>query len=212
MLTDSSVSPSELIRDAKAGKPAAVGRLLELYLNYLKILATTQLDPKLRRRVSPSDVVQETVCEAHRDFPMFRGQSEGEFVAWLRQILIHNLARFVELHVLAEKRDIRRELSLNEMRRAVDRSSMQMDALLIGREGTPSGAALKRERGVLLADCLSQLPDDYREVVLLRNFKGLPFKEVAKEMNRSSGAVRMLWLRALEQLREKLSGNLEDSS
>jgi RNA polymerase sigma-70 factor (ECF subfamily) len=212
MVADSSVSPSELIRSAKAGKPDAIGRLLSLYVNYLKILATTQLDPKLRRRVSPSDVVQETFCEAHRDFPMFRGQSEGEFVAWLRRILIHNLARCVELHVLAEKRDIRRELSLNEMRRAVDRSSMQMDALLIGREGTPSGAALKRERGVQLADCLSQLPEDYQQVVLLRNFQGLQFKEVAEQMGRSSGAVRMLWLRALEQLREHLRSNMDDVS
>jgi RNA polymerase sigma-70 factor (ECF subfamily) len=212
MLADRSVSPSELIRAARAGKSDAVGRLLSLYVNYLKILATTQLDPKLRRRVSPSDVVQETFCDAHRDFPRFRGESEGQFVAWLRRILIHNLARFVELHVLTEKRDIRRELSMNEMRQAVDRSSNQMDALFIGKEGTPSGAAIKRERSVLLADCLSELPDDYRQVVLLRNFQGLPFNEVAQQMDRSSGAVRMLWLRALEQLREQLGAQLVDGS
>lgn len=91
MVADSSIRPSELIQQARNGEVDAVGRLLELYLQYLKILATTQLDQKLRHRVSPSDVVQETVCEAHCDFSQFRGDTEREFVAWLRQIMVHNL-------------------------------------------------------------------------------------------------------------------------
>jgi RNA polymerase sigma-70 factor (ECF subfamily) len=210
MIADSSLHPSELIEQARLGDSAAVGRLLELYLNYLKILATAQLDQKLRHRVSPSDVVQDTFCEAHRDFPQFRGQSEHEFVAWLRRIMVNNLARIVERHVLAGKRDVRRERSLQQMQKAVDRSTMQMDALLIANVDTPSEAALERERGVHLANCIAQLPEDYQTVVTLRNFQGLPFSDVAAEMDRSSGAVRMLWLRALEQLRLLLEES-EDS-
>ena len=174
MIADSSIRPSELIEQARAGDSAAVGRLLELYLNYLRILATSQLDQKLRHRVSPSDVVQDTVCEAHRDFHQFRGSCEREFVAWLRKIMVNNLARIVERHVLAGKRDVRRELSLQQMQKAVDRSTMQMDALLIADASTPSEAALERERGVHLANCIAQLPDDYQKVVTLRNFQGLP--------------------------------------
>jgi RNA polymerase sigma-70 factor (ECF subfamily) len=135
---------------------------------------------------------------------MFRGQTEREFIGWLRQILIHNLARLVELHILAGKRDVRREMSLSEMKKAVDRSSMHLDALLVANNDTPSAEAAQRERGVVLADCVAQLPTDYREVVMLRNFQGLPFKDVADRMERSPGAVRMLWLRALNQLRELL--------
>lgn len=201
MIADSSLRPSELIQEARDGQPDAVGRLLGLYVDYLKILATTQLDQKLRGRVSPSDVVQETCCEAHRDFGQFRGRTEREFVAWLRQIMIHNLARLVERHVLADKRDVRRERSLEQMQRAVDRSTARMEALLVGQEGTPSEAALERERGVELANCIARLPGDYRQVVMLRNFQGLAFNEIAEQMDRSSGAVRMLWLRALDQLR-----------
>ena len=134
----------------------------------------------------------------------FRGHTEREFVAWLRKIMIHNLARLVERHVLADKRDVRRERSLERMRKSVDRSTARMEALLVGYEGTPSEAALERERGVQLANCIARLPDDYRQVVMLRNFQGLPFQEVASEMGRSSGAVRMLWLRALDRLRDLL--------
>jgi RNA polymerase sigma-70 factor (ECF subfamily) len=204
MIADSSIRPSELIEQARNGSSLAVGRLLELYLHYLKILATTQLDQKLRHRVSPSDIVQETVCEAHRDFHQFRGGSEREFVAWLRKILVNNLARVVERHVLAGKRDVRREFSLQQMQKAMDRSTMQMDALLIAQGDTPSEVALEHERGVYLANCIAQLPEDYRTVVMLRNFQSLPFSEVANRMERTSGAVRMLWLRALEQLKRLL--------
>ena len=211
MLTGISTSPgpAEVIKAAREGEHDAIGRLLSQYMNYLKILASTQLDRKLRHRVSPSDVVQETFCDAHRDFHMFRGTSEREFSAWLRKIMIHNLARIVERHVLTEKRDVRKEFSLNDMKKSVDRSTMQMDALLVANQPSPSGEALQRESSVVLADCLAELPEDYRQVVMLRNFHGLPFKEVAAQMGRSSGAVRMLWLRALTQLRELIEAKDE---
>src|SRR5687768_17974796 len=75
---------------------SCLGRLLTLYTNYLKLMVTTQLDTRLRGRVSPSDIVQDTFFEAHRDFNQFRGQSTAEFVAWLRRIVVHNILRVVE--------------------------------------------------------------------------------------------------------------------
>ncbi|HEY6564181.1 MAG TPA: sigma factor, partial [Pirellulaceae bacterium] len=116
-------SPAELLTGARAGRGDCLGELLQRFGNYLTVLSTAQLDAKLRGRVSPSDVVQETYVEAHRDFPQFRGETESEFTAWLRQILVQNLARAVERHVLAAKRDVRRERSMEELRRAVARSS-----------------------------------------------------------------------------------------
>ena len=201
MIADSSIQPAKLLARARDGDSDAVGKLLEQYLHYLQILASVQLDQKLRHRVSPSDIVQETVCEAHRDFHQFRGTGERQFVAWLRKIMVNNLARVVERHVLTGKRDVRRERSLQQMQKAMDRSTMQLDALLVAQNATPSEVALERERGVQLANCIAQLPEDYRTVVTLRNFQGLPFKAVAEQMERSPGAVRMLWVRALEELR-----------
>lgn len=209
MIADSSLQPAKLLARARGGESDAIGKLLEQYLHYLRILASAQLDQKLRHRVSPSDIVQETVCEAHRDFHQFRGSGEREFVAWLRKIMVNNLARVVERHVLTGKRDVRRERSLQQMQKSMDRSTMQLDALLIARNATPSEVALEQERGVHLANCIAQLPEDYRTVVTLRNFQGLTFNDVAAQMGRSSGAVRMLWLRALEELRLLLESDGE---
>ena len=195
-------SPAEaLIDQARQGSDEALGRLLLTYTNYLSLLARTQVDPKLRARVSPSDVVQETHLEAHRDFPHFAGQTEREFLGWLRKILVNNLARQIERHVLAGKRDVRREVSLSHMGKAIERSTARLESILAGREDSPSGVAVKKERAVVLADQLAELPDDYRNVLVLRHLEGLPFKEIAEQMDRSEGAVRMLWLRAIDRLR-----------
>jgi RNA polymerase sigma-70 factor (ECF subfamily) len=167
-------------------------------------MVSTQLDPRLRGRVSPSDIVQDTFFEAHRDFNQFRGKSTAEFVAWLRRIVVHNILRVVEQHVLAEKRDVRREISLEEIGRRLEQSTVRLETLLAVDAETPSRCAVRHEREILLADALAGLPADYRDVIVLRHIEGLPFEEVALRMDRTSGAVRMLWLRALKRLREVL--------
>ena len=115
MTSQAQVEIDQLFASARAGSASCLGRLLTLYSNYLKLLIAAQLDERLQVRVSPSDIVQETFFEAHRDFPQFRGQSTGEFVAWLRRILVNNILHVVEQHLLAEKRDVRREISLERL-------------------------------------------------------------------------------------------------
>lgn len=190
-----------LLERARLEGRDAVGELLQKYANYLRLLAITHMDARLRSRVSPSDVVQETNCDVHRDFPQFRGNSEGEFVAWLRTILVHNLARMIERHVTTAKRDVRREISLNQIGRSIERSTMRLHNFLAAPDETPSSNAVRRERAVVLADHLAALADDHRQVIVLRNLEGRPFSEVAEQMERSEGAVRMLWLRAVEALK-----------
>jgi len=202
MLSDTQGEIDKLFASAREGSASCLGRLLTLYSNYLKLLIATQLDERLRVRVSPSDIVQETFFEAHRDFAQFRGQSPGEFVAWLRKILVNNILRVVEQHLLAEKRDVRREISLERIGRRLEESTARLESLLTQQSDSPSGLAQRNEHEVLLADALADLPDDYRQVILLRHIEGLQFEEVARRMDRSSGAVRMLWLRALERLRK----------
>jgi len=197
-------NPEELLAAARKDAPGCLGQLLQLYGNYLRLLASTQIDRKLRARFSPSDVVQETFFEAHRDFDRFRGGSEPEFLAWLRQILVNNLARLVEKNVLAAKRDVRREISMQDIGAALGRSTARLESILVDRAASPSCGANGRENGIILADQLAELPEDYRQVIVLRHLEGLPFKEVAVRMDRSAGAVRMLWIRAMEQLRRRL--------
>ncbi len=194
-------SAARLIDRARQGSQSSLGQLLQHYRNYLVVLAATQIEKRLQPRVSPSDAVQETLLRAHKNFGQFRGTTEQELLAWLRQILVNNLAKFVEQHMLAARRDVRREISLERIGAALERSTIQLAALVPDSEKSPSMAVEEREEAVVLADRLAQLPGDYRRVLVLRNLQGLSFDEVAAKMDRSVGAARMLWLRAIDRLR-----------
>jgi RNA polymerase sigma-70 factor (ECF subfamily) len=210
MTNNSAANADLLLSQALAGSREQLGRLLNVYRNYLKLLVVGQLEQKLHRRVSPSDVVQETFLEANRDFSQFRGRSAGEFGAWLRRILVNNLHRVVEQHVLAEKRDLRREISLEALASAMDQSTARLEAILPALGDSPSGAYEKSEQEILLANYLAELPADYRDVIVLRHLESLTFKEVGHRMERSSGAARMLWLRAIRLLKDRLEGSKPD--
>jgi RNA polymerase sigma-70 factor (ECF subfamily) len=194
-----------LLTEARQGIRESLGRLLQTYANYIKLVAAAQVGARLKVRVSPSDVVQETFLQAHRTFDQFRGRTEAEFLAWLQRILASQLTHLYEKHILAEKRDARREVSLDEVGAKLERSTARLASVLADNAPSPSSLAQQHERAVMLADELAELPPDYRQVLLLRNLEGLPFGEVAERMQRSPGAVRMLWLRAVDKLRQQLT-------
>lgn len=190
----------QLLAEALRGCGDSLGALLEVYRNYLYVQARSQLDLHLQARANPSDVVQETFLQACGHFHQFRGRTTKELVGWLRRILVHNLARLAEQQVVAQKRNVRREVSLDRPRghpAAASRLS------LVSPGSSPSTHAQRRELADQLAGQLARLPAAYREVLVLRNLEGLAFGEVAQRMGRSPGAVRVLWLRALEQLRRQ---------
>jgi RNA polymerase sigma-70 factor (ECF subfamily) len=186
---------------ARGGDTESLGVMLQWYVNYLTILATTQLDHRLRRRMNPSDLVQETLLAAHRDFADFRGDSQPELLGWLRRILINTLHRAFATHVKAGKRDIRREVSIDQISTQMEESACNLASILPGHAASPSEPMRDRERAVGLADQLNDLSSDYRDVIVYRVLQGLSFDEIAERMERSCGAVRMLWLRALEQFK-----------
>ncbi|TWU19680.1 sigma-70 family RNA polymerase sigma factor [Allorhodopirellula heiligendammensis] len=194
---------ASLLAQARAGNRDALGELLQWYANYLTILASTQLDRRLRRRLNPSDIVQEAMMAAHQDFGDFRGTSQGELLCWLRTILIHTLHRSFKRNVTVEKRDIRREVSLDSVSNRLEESAGNLAAILPANSPSPSAPMQARERAVALADQLSELKPHYREVIVLRVLQGLSFDEIAQRMDRNCGAVRMLWLRALESFKNK---------
>jgi len=186
-----------LLRSAREGDRQSIGELLSQYRSYLTMLGAAQFQQRLRPRVSPSDIVQDVMLRAHCHFGQFRGETERELLAWLREILVNSLARFVEQHVRAAKRDIRREVSLENFTAAAG----PLPESPGGSHQPPSAAAQLGEQSLLLAALLDQLPEHYREVLVLRNIEGLAFEEVATRLQRTPGATRMLWLRAIEKLR-----------
>jgi RNA polymerase sigma-70 factor (ECF subfamily) len=203
MLPSPSAAEENLLFLARAGQAAALGRLLEAYRGYLTLLARMQINRRLQGKLDPADLVQETFLEAHRDFVQFRGTTEAELVGWLRQILVSNLANLLRRYFGTQRRDVRLERDLaNEL----DKSSRLLDQGLMAPSGSPSKQAARREQAVLLADALEQLPEDYREVLLLRHLEELSFPDVARRMGRSVNAVEKLWARALASLRRVLKG------
>ena len=194
---------AKLISHAQLGEGNARGRLLEMYRNYIGILARLQIDRRLRGRVAPSDLVQDTFIEAERNFAGFRGRSEGELIVWLRSVLSTQVARLYRHHT-AQQRDFHFEQQLDV---EMDQSSQMLQGLFDVKQSSPSHTAARREEVVLLADALEHLPRDYREVILLRNLEGLPFDAVAERMGRSLHSVKNLWARALGKLRDLLGTN-----
>jgi RNA polymerase sigma-70 factor (ECF subfamily) len=191
-----------LLEKARQGGGESLGELLQLYRNYLTILATTQFDQRLRQRLNPSDLVQEMMLAAHNDFSKFRGTTEREFLAWLRQILINCLHHAIETHLKAKIRDVRREVSLEQVSQAMDQSVAYLGQTLAARGPSPSGILQHREGVAAFADQLAKLRPQYREVVVLRNLQGLPFDEIAERLECKPGTVRMWWLRAIEKLKQ----------
>ncbi len=188
---------------ARAGDQAALGRLLELYRNYLRLLARSLIRPPLQVQLDASDLVQETFLKAHREFAQFAGGEERELVSWLRQILVRTLANQAKHHK-TRRRDHRRQESLDVL---LDRSSLAIQEQLADSIASPSSHAARCEQAVLLADALARLPADYREVFILRNLEQIPVDEIAARMDRSPNAVRKLWGRAMVTLKQALEAS-----
>lgn len=173
---------------------------LQQYEQYLTMLARAQLSPKYRAKVGASDIVQQSMMQAYQAIDDFRGESEGELRAWLRQILARNLIHLDrDLH--RDKRNIDRERSMEDR---LGKSSLRLEAFLAGDGPTPSQNVAAGERVVQLAQAIEKLPEAQREAVRLHYLEGKKLAEVAEVLDRSSGAVAGLLHRGLKALRESM--------
>jgi RNA polymerase sigma-70 factor (ECF subfamily) len=183
-------------------------RPLEEYRDYLRLLARLQLSPRLRAKLDASDIVQQALLQAHEGRTQFRGQSEAEWLAWLRAILANALAaaarRFgTEARDLSRERPLEAELGL---------SSSRLGALLVADQSSPSERAVRCEELLRLAHALARLPGGQRRVIELHHLKGLPVAEVARLMDRTRPAVVGLLFRGLKKLRELLHEQSEEEA
>lgn len=192
------IESDSLVERAKAGDQQAVADLLGVYRNYLLLLARVHIDANLQAKADPSDLVQETCLKAARDLPQFRGETEAEFVAWLRQIMANTGAAMIRQYKGTQSRAVGRE---HHFEQQLDRSSNALAGLLTAPGASPSRIASRREAAVVLADALSQLPSEYREALVLFHLEGLSLAEVAERMGRSVASVRGLRTRAAVKLR-----------
>ena len=199
-MADSKVeNVSALLGEARRGDDQARDRLFALCRTYLGFVARSQVESSLRVKVDASDLVQETMLEAFRDFERFAGSSEQEWLAWLRRILSHNAADFVRRYKGTAKRQARREVSFAT---AGGSASWHGPPEPAAPTATPSQEFLRADTEFRLAAAMAELAPDHQEVIMLRNLQRLPFAEVAERMGRSRPAVQMLWMRAIKKLQE----------
>ena len=201
-MCDTTLHIPQLLDAARAGDAAARERILSRYQAWLRILAKIQLNGDFRGKFDASDIAQQTLLEACRDLEQFRGGTESEFLAWLRQILAHVLSHEIRRYRGTRQREIGREVSVEQ---SLAQSSQRLGNMLAVSASSPSQQAMRHEQEIMLAEVLARLPDDYRDVLILRNLEGLSHEEVAERMGRGVGAVRTLWVRALARLRKEAS-------
>lgn len=182
---------------ARAGAPEAFGQVLEMYRHYLTLLARLQIGRRLQGKADPADLVQETFLQAHRNVHQFAGETEAEFLAWLRRILSSRLAKLIRHYFGVQGRSVELE---RELEGDLGDSSFRFARGLQSASSSPSHKASRREEAVLLANALAQLPEHYREVLVLRHLEELTFPEIAQRLNRTVDSVQKLWMRALPRL------------
>jgi RNA polymerase sigma-70 factor (ECF subfamily) len=190
-----------LIHQARTEGGPALGELLEGFRPYLALMARWQMGRRLQGKLDASDVVQETFLTAHRSFGQFRGATEPELAGWLRKILASQMAHAVRHYWGTKGRDVRLECRIAE---DIDHSSQAIGQALADPRSSPSQQAARREQALVLVDALADLPESYREVLVLRHLEGLTFPEIAQRLGRSVDSVEKVWSRGLGKLRRSM--------
>jgi RNA polymerase sigma-70 factor (ECF subfamily) len=187
-----------LIARARQGSATAIGQLVENARAFLLLTATRHLPQRLTKKVGASDVVQETAIEVQRGFAGFNGTTEAELFAWMRRILLNNVADAIRHYEGTAKRDVTRERSLDQ-----HESQAAADELPSNKR-PPDESVIGREDAAAVAVAMQALDPHYREVLHLRYWEQCSFMEIGIRMNRSPEAARKLWYRAVKQFNDAL--------
>jgi RNA polymerase sigma-70 factor (ECF subfamily) len=195
---DDSAETRQLLERVQAGDAAAFERLCERHRGLLLEFLGHRFDPRLRARVDPSDVVQETQMEAHRRISDYLTRRPMPFHLWLRKTAYERLRMLQRRHLGAGLRAAGREAALPE------ESSAGLAQKLVSRGSQPGQALERAERAAQVRRALAQLSAEDREVLLMRNFEELPYDEIAVLLDVTPAAARQRHGRALVRLSLRL--------
>jgi RNA polymerase sigma-70 factor, ECF subfamily len=174
----------------------------EKYRSVLLLWTRLHLPRSLWSREDPSDVVQQALTKAYVCREQFLGQTEGEWQAWLRQILANTLADAIR-RFTRKGGDLERSLHA-----ALEQSSCRLETMLRDDGPSPFQQAAQREQEVRrvgrLAEALEQLEPDQRSAVELKHLQGLPVSEIQNILGKTEAAVAGLLRRGLAELRRLL--------
>jgi RNA polymerase sigma-70 factor (ECF subfamily) len=204
--TPDSEETNRLLQQIGRGENEAFNRLFARHRDLLRRVVELRLDVRVRARVDPSDVVQETYLEAFRRLPDFIKRAPMPFRLWLRMTAQERAQMANRQHLGASRRAVGRELPLPEQ------SAVQLATQMHAPGPTPSQQVSQGERARLVRQAVANLPDMDREVLLMRTFEGLPYGEIACVLGIDQAAARKRHGRALLRLHDLLSqGGLTES-
>jgi RNA polymerase sigma-70 factor, ECF subfamily len=195
----------QLVERARGGDAAAAGEALVRHRARLRRMVEARLDRRVRGRVDPSDVLQDGFVDAVGKFPGYAADPKMPLFLWLRLVVGERLAKVHRDHLGAQARDATREVSLyrGPMPAA---SSAALAAHLLGRETTPTRAAVRAERLLRLQEALNALDPLDREILSLRHFEELTHAEAARVLDIQEAAAAKRYIRALKRLKDVLAG------
>lgn len=193
---------SELIRELTDQREQALARYFQLVRERLRRIVHFRLDYRLSGRVSDSDVLQETFVRAVQRLDRYLSNPSMPFFVWLRLETQQQILDIHRQHFAAEKRDVRREISLAPRNATGGQTSMALAAHLVAQMTSPSQLFAKAEKIAALERTLNTMNELDREVIALRHFEELSNEETAQVLGITPAAASKRYLRALKRLKE----------
>ena len=193
----------ELVRRAAEGDASATRTLFEQYRGRLVQMLNVRMDPRVRGRIDPSDVIQETLAAASHRMERYYSERPLPFYPWLRQIAWEKLVHEHDRHLRAAKRSVTREQTFRP--EISDESALGLAERFIGSASSPSEAVQRSELRHRVRQSLDKLTSEDREVLLMRYLEQMSSAEIAAIMDSTEAAINMQHMRALERMRKILS-------
>jgi RNA polymerase sigma-70 factor (ECF subfamily) len=193
-----------LLERAGRGDDAARQQLLDRHRARLRRMAAVRMDRRLAARVDPSDVVQESLVEAHRQLSDYLLRRPLPFAAWLRQLAWERMLKLSRHHIGTQKRSVGREQAWPEA--PPDESVLRLAGRLVASTTSPSRRAMREELRDRVREALGALAPNDREVLILRVLEQLSSREVAAVLGITERAAKARQTRALKRLRDLLEG------
>jgi RNA polymerase sigma-70 factor (ECF subfamily) len=194
---------SDLVRRAVAGDGAAIEELFARHRSQLTRMIAVRLDPRLKGRLDPSDIVQDVLVEASQKMAIELKNNPVEFYPWLRGLAWDRLCRLHRHHVTTRKRSVAREEPFTPAD-VDDESVLKLAECIAATGGGPGSQVMHDELRRRVREALTRLPPKDREIIVLRFLEQLSTKDAADVLGISLTAAKSRQLRAVARLQDIL--------
>ncbi len=178
---------TDSFQNFRRGDMQALGELLDSLRPYVRVIVRSVSRGQSVSLADESDLIQESLMQASQCSHTFHGESPAEWLGWLRTITVRTTGRI---------------LRTRERRSVVAANEAELGTVIIDRAAVPAARLMQKETADRMAMVMAQLPEDMQQVLLARVVDGVDYESIAMQLNRSPGAARVLFVRALRRLRD----------